>query len=275
MVRALLVEDEFYIREALKRMIDWSGEGYEIVGEAENGTQAVKKGLEYRPDLILLDVNLPDMDGFGLIAQLKKAGLSPYIIIITGYDAFEYAKKAISFDVAEYLLKPVIPMELYHAVRKVREKILEAEKEQHVIDRLTSDLCRLAPLVEGDLLKDGGEKAGIRENNSALVKKVEQFVNENLGNEELNVGYVSQKLFLNISYLSHVFKKSTNQGLREYIFSKRMDHAYDLVMNTDRGLEEIADAVGFKDAVYFGKCFKKHFGASISGIRKIQDKYKK
>lgn len=275
MVRALLVEDEFYIREALKRMINWSAEGYEIIGEAENGAQALKKVEEYRPDLILLDINLPDMDGFGLITQLKKEGLSPYIIIITGYDAFEYAKKAISFDVMEYLLKPVIPMELSHAVRKVREKILAEEKEQHAIDRLTNDLCRLAPLVDAEKLRSGEETEGIRENNSALVKKVKRFVNENLSNEELNVGYVSQKLFLNISYLSHVFKKSTNQGLREYIFSQRMNHAYDLVMNTDRGLEEIAGAVGFKDAVYFGKCFKKHFGASISGIRKIQDKYKK
>ena len=87
--------------------------------------------------------------------------------------------------------------------------------------------------------------------------------------------YVSKKLFLNTSYLSHVFKKETEQGLREYIYALRMNHAYDIAVNSEKSLEEIAEEVGYKDAAYFGKCFKKYYGVSISNIRKIQNKYKK
>ena len=68
MLKVILVEDEFYIRETLKRTLDWNKEGYEIVDEAANGEQAVQKVKEHHPDLLLLDINLPDMDGFMVIA---------------------------------------------------------------------------------------------------------------------------------------------------------------------------------------------------------------
>lgn len=275
MLRVILVEDEFYIRETLKRIIDWEAEGYEIVDEASNGKQAIQKIKEQKLDLVLLDINLLDMDGFGVITQLKKEEEQPRIIIITGYDTFEFAKKAISCGVADYLLKPVMAAELLCAVQKVRGQIIEKMEGQRVFRQLTDDICRLIPLVDAEVLKDKNQLAMEQENNHALIKKVKQFVAANLGNEELNVVYISKKMFLNLSYLSHVFKKETDQGLKDYIFTQRMDYAYDIAMTSDKGIDEIAEMVGYKDTAYFGKCFKKHFGISISHIRKIQNKYKK
>ena len=275
MLKVILVEYEFYIRETLKRTLDWNKEGYEIVDEAANGEQAVQKVKEHHPDLLLLDINLPDMDGFMVIAQLKREGLFPRIIITTGYDTFEFAKKAISYGVSDYLLKPVMSAELSCAIRKVSRQIHEERKEEKVFHQLTNDICKLVPLVDADVLKNNTQVVMDQKNDRAMIARIKQFVNENLSNEELNVEYVSQKLFLNLSYLSHVFKKETDQGLREYIFSQRMNHAYDLAVDSEKGLDEIAAMAGFKDATYFGKCFKKYFGISVSHIRKIQNKYKR
>lgn len=275
MRKIILVEDEFYIRETLKRTVDWNEEGYEIIGEATNGEQAVAKTKELQPDLVLLDINLPDMNGFEVISQLKQQGVAARIIIITGYDTFEFAKKAISYGVTEYLLKPVIPAELSAALRKVKEDIHTEENKEKVFHQLTDDICRLIPMVDEKVLKSHTQIAMDQESNHVMIQKIKQFVNENLADEKLNVEYVSQKMFLNLSYLSHFFKKETDQGLREYIFTQRMDHAYEIAMNSGKGLAEIAELVGFKDADYFGKCFKRHFGISVSEIRKIQNKYKK
>ena len=274
MLKVVLVEDEYYIRETLKRIIDWGAEEFEIVDEASNGNQAIKKIKEHHPELILLDINLPDIDGFEVIARLGQESENTKIVVITGYDTFEFAKKAISYGVVDYILKPVMVAELLNVIRKIREQIYKENKEKKAFQQLTDDICRLIPLVDSETLKTNRQMTEEEENKHALVKKVKQFVSENLSNEELNVEYVSKKLFLNASYLSHVFKKETEQGLREYIYELRMKYAYDIAVNSDKGLEEIAEMVGFKDAAYLGKCFKKYYGVSVLHIRKIQDKYK-
>lgn len=275
LLKIVLVEDEFYIRETLKRVIDWKTEGCEIVDEAASGKQAIDKIRKQHPDLILLDINLPDINGFEVIERLKQEGEKAKIIIITGYDTFEFAKKAISYGVTDYILKPVMAAELINVIRRVSARTREEKKEKMAFQQLTDDICRLIPLVDAETLKNNQQLAPEQESKHGLIRKIKQFVEENIGNEELNVDYVSKKLFLNTSYLSHVFKKETEQGLREYIYALRMNHAYDIAVNSEKGLEEIAEEVGYKDAAYFGKCFKKYYGVSISNIRKIQNKYKK
>lgn len=275
LLKIVLVEDEFYIRETLKRVIDWKTEGCEIVDEAASGKQAIDKIRKQHPDLILLDINLPDINGFEVIERLKQEGEKAKIIIITGYDTFEFAKKAISYGVTDYILKPVMAAELINVIRRVSARTREEKKEKMAFQQLTDDICRLIPLVDAETLKNNQQLAPEQESKRGLIRKIKQFVEENIGNEELNVDYVSKKLFLNTSYLSHVFKKETEQGLREYIYALRMNHAYDIAVNSEKGLEEIAEEVGYKDAAYFGKCFKKYYGVSISNIRKIQNKYKK
>ncbi len=275
LLKIVLVEDEFYIRETLKRVIDWKTEGCEIVDEAASGKQAIDKIRKQHPDLILLDINLPDINGFEVIERLKQEGEKAKIIIITGYDTFEFAKKAISYGVTDYILKPVMAAELINVIRRVSARTREEKKEKMAFQQLTDDICRLIPLVDAKTLKNNQQLAPEQESKHGLIRKIKQFVEENIGNEELNVDYVSKKLFLNTSYLSHVFKKETEQGLREYIYALRMNHAYDIAVNSEKSLEEIAEEVGYKDAAYFGKCFKKYYGVSISNIRKIQNKYKK
>lgn len=125
MVRLFLCEDEIVMRDGIKKHIEWEKEGIEFVGEASDGELAYPMILEQKPDILLTDIKMPFMDGLELAELVKKELPDIRIIILSGYDEFAYAQKAVSLGVTEYLLKPISPSKLKESIRSVAEKIEE------------------------------------------------------------------------------------------------------------------------------------------------------
>lgn len=107
MLKTFLVEDEVVVRETIKRMIPWGQYGFELVGEASDGEMALPLILKEKPDLLITDIKMPFMDGLTLCKLVKKEQPDIKIVILSGYDDFNYAKQAISIGVEDYLLKPI------------------------------------------------------------------------------------------------------------------------------------------------------------------------
>ena len=107
MIKVFLVEDEYVIREGIKKNIDWQAHGYEFCGEAGDGELAFPMIQEIRPDIVITDIRMPFMDGLALSRLIKKEFPETEIIILSGYEEFEYAKEGIKIGVAQYLLKPI------------------------------------------------------------------------------------------------------------------------------------------------------------------------
>ena len=107
MLKTFLVEDEVIVRETIKRMIPWEQYGFELAGEAADGEMALPLILKCRPDLLITDIKMPFMDGLTLCKLVKKELPDIKIVILSGYDDFNYAKQAISIGVEDYLLKPI------------------------------------------------------------------------------------------------------------------------------------------------------------------------
>ena len=107
MLKTFLVEDEVVVRETIKRMIPWEQYGFELVGEASDGEMALPLILKEKPDLLITDIKMPFMDGLTLCKLVKKEQPDIKIVILSGYDDFNYAKQAISIGVEDYLLKPI------------------------------------------------------------------------------------------------------------------------------------------------------------------------
>ena len=128
MVKLFLVEDEIVMRDGIKSQINWEKEDIEFVGEASDGELAWPMILETRPDILLTDIKMPFMDGLELSALVRKELPDTAIIILSGYDEFVYAQKAVSLGVTDYLLKPLPPGKLLECIRRVQEKI-EQERE--------------------------------------------------------------------------------------------------------------------------------------------------
>lgn len=137
MYRILLVDDEILVRDAIKENIDWEGLGCELAGICENGQQAAEFVKQHPVDIVLTDILMPYMDGMELSHFLHDNYPDIVIVIFSGFGEFEYAKKAIQYNVSEYLLKPVTAMELTEVINKMKDKVDQRRKEKAKMERLT------------------------------------------------------------------------------------------------------------------------------------------
>ena len=108
MIRVLIVDDEYIMRQGLKYMIHWEQEGYEIVGEATNGNEALRLTEELKPHIIISDIVMSVMDGVTFTEMVHKIYPDIAIIILSGYDKFEYVKKTLTNGAIDYILKPTL-----------------------------------------------------------------------------------------------------------------------------------------------------------------------
>ncbi|MBU9735852.1 response regulator transcription factor [Diplocloster agilis] len=130
MLKVFVVEDEPFLLRTIKQMIVNSHPGFSVVGEALNGRDALSLIEELRPDILFTDIRMPFMDGLTLIGELKKRGLDPITVILSGYEEFEYAKKAIRLGTFEYLLKPLSYEILEELLTNLYEKWNDKEHRQ-------------------------------------------------------------------------------------------------------------------------------------------------
>lgn len=140
MIKVFLVEDEFIVREGIKKNIDWEKHGYEFVGEASDGELAFPLIQKLKPDIVITDIKMPFMDGISLSKLIKKDCPDVEIIILSGYEEFEYAKEAIKIGVSQYLSKPISADELIKEVDILSEKIKEKNKEKELKERYEKEM---------------------------------------------------------------------------------------------------------------------------------------
>lgn len=129
MLKIFLVEDEVIVRETIKRMIPWENLGFELVGEAADGEMALPLLIRQQPDLLITDIKMPFMDGLTLARLAKKEVPGLKVVILSGYDDFNYAKQAINIGVEDYLLKPITKNALIERLTEIRSRY-EDEKTQ-------------------------------------------------------------------------------------------------------------------------------------------------
>ena len=137
MYKILLVDDEILVRDAIRENIDWKSLDCELVGDCENGRQAVEFVQSHKVDVVLTDICMPYMDGMELSEFLHDNYPDILIVIFSGFGEFEYAKKAIRYNVSEYMLKPVTAMELTKVLRNMKEKLDSRKKEQKKMESLS------------------------------------------------------------------------------------------------------------------------------------------
>lgn len=140
MIKVFLVEDEFVVREGIKKNIDWAGHGYEFCGEASDGERAFSMIQKAKPDIVITDIMMPFMDGLELSKLIKAKMPWIEIIILSGYSEFEYAKNAIKLGVAEYISKPVSGDDLLRGVDVVAKRIEERNKEREISEQYRREM---------------------------------------------------------------------------------------------------------------------------------------
>ncbi len=122
-MKFMIVDDEPIVREGLKTLIDWSAMGFDLCDEASDGNEAVSKIMDNNPDLVILDIKIPELTGVEVAETIREKGFNGKIIILSGFSDFSYAQNAIRYGAEAYLLKPVDEKELIAALERVRDKI--------------------------------------------------------------------------------------------------------------------------------------------------------
>ncbi len=140
MIKVFLVEDEFVVREGIKNNVDWAGHGYEFCGEAGDGELAFPMIQKLRPDIVITDIRMPFMDGLELSKLIKKEFPWMEIIILSGFEEFEYAKQGIKIGVAQYLTKPIKGDDLLKEVDIVAGRIEEKRRDRLIREQYEKEM---------------------------------------------------------------------------------------------------------------------------------------
>ena len=154
MIKVFLVEDEYAIREGIKKSVDWEKNGFELVGEAGDGEMAFPKILKTKPDILITDIRMPFMDGLELATLVKKELSDIKIVVLSGYDDFNYAKQAISIGVEEYILKPVSGENLLKELGKIAESIRAHRQEEQAREKYLQDMEEIRALERQKFIHD-------------------------------------------------------------------------------------------------------------------------
>lgn len=139
-IKVFLVEDEMVIRRGIKNSIDWEKEGYIFCGEASDGELAYPMIIKEKPDILITDIRMPFMDGLELCKLVKKELPNIKILILSGYDEFDYAKEAIRLGVTEYLLKPISSGKLLEALNGVSESIRREKEDKDLVHKYMEEM---------------------------------------------------------------------------------------------------------------------------------------
>ena len=150
--RIMVVDDEEEIRLGIIKKIDWEANGFVVVGDAENGQDALEKAEKLQPDVIMTDIKMPFMDGLELGKRLSESMPSTKIIVFSGCDDFEYAHRAIKINVIEYVLKPINSVELIEVLKRLKIQLDNEYDEKRNLQTLYKHYVDSLPVIREQFL---------------------------------------------------------------------------------------------------------------------------
>jgi two-component system response regulator YesN len=153
MYKLLIVDDEALVREAIKEQMNWAELGYECIGDCEDGVEALEFVKCHKPDVVLTDIGMPFMNGMELTLELSVHYPSVKVIILTGYDDFDYAQQALKLQAVDYILKPITAAELETVLRKLSGEMDAENRHNQDYEQLRRQLTESLPLLKERFLE--------------------------------------------------------------------------------------------------------------------------
>ena len=239
MLKLMIVDDEYYTCEGIKRAIDWGKYNIEIAGVASNGKEAIEIVEKNHIDIIITDIKMRGMSGLDMSEELRKNGYAGQIIIMSGYQYFEYAKRAIESNVKRYLVKPIDFEELEEVIKQISEEYAKTQEKYNV-------------------------KQGVARQ---MIVEIMEYIDEHYG-KDIQLSEIAAKYYRDVTYVSKLFKEYTGMNYNDYLMNKRVEEAKKLLLNTDMSVEDIANEVGYCNIIYFRKVFKSKTNMSPGQYRK-------
>ena len=236
-LRVLLVDDEIMIREGFKKLFDWEAHDCEVAGEAADGMEALTKIDTLKPDIVIMDINIPIMNGLKVIQTSRLKYPDMAFVIVSGYDDFTYCREALRLQITDYMLKPVNYDEFGKCIDNLRISMFESRTRKGDPD-----------MEEQPML--------------GIVRYMQEHLSE-----EISLTVLAEEFHLSAQYISQLFKNEIGVNFLTYLTSIRMEQARKLLLSTSLSIAEISEKSGYSDYRVFTKVFKKIEGVTPSQYR--------
>ena len=237
-LRVLLVDDEIMIREGFKRLFDWEAHNCQVVGEAADGMEALAKIDTLDPDIAIMDINIPIMNGLKVIQLSRIKHPDTAFVIVSGYDDFSYCREALRVQITDYILKPVNYEEFGACIDNLKIALFQRQSPKH---------------------QDRQEER--------TITLITRYLQEHLA-EEISLSILAEEFHLSAQYISQLFKSEIGVGFLAYLTNIRMEQAKKLLLSTSLSIAEVSEQSGYGDYRVFTKVFKKSEGITPSQYRR-------
>jgi len=244
MIEFIVVDDEPYVTKMFSSIIDWTNYDFKIVNAFNSSSQALEWLKNNRVDVVFTDISMPVMSGIELAKAYHKICPNSIIVFFTAYRSFDYAVKAIKYNVFDYIVKPIDAHSLIDTITKIKTTIGNSNPEY----------IEEHPKNEFVLSND-------------IIIKAKQYMKDHLS-DGISMSDVADHVGLNTSYFSTFFKNKTNETPVMFLKRIRMEKAKELVKNEGVKLSSIPYMIGFNSYSYFTKIFQETFGKSPIECRK-------
>lgn len=234
MINVMIVDDNKIIGEGMRDLIDWNSLGFYVTAVERSPKKAIHDAGILNVDVVLTDIIMPEMSGLELIESMKALYPEIQYIIISAFDNFKYAQKAIRYGVKSYLLKPVKEEELINVLLEIQKNMESgnsSDKAEHSIS--------------GD---------------RNVVSEVIDYIENNYNEKNLKLQTLADMYYVNVTYLGQIFKQKTGKNFNNYLLDLRISKAKQLLTDSDMKIYEISETVGFSDPNYFSIKFSQKVG---------------
>ncbi|KXA12381.1 response regulator receiver domain protein [Clostridium perfringens] len=244
----MVADDEQLERSVLIAILKKNLRVKEII-EARNGKEALELNRELNPDIIIMDIKMPGINGIKALELIKKENPNKEIIMLTAYDDFEFIHKVLVLGGSDYILKPIKPdkiMEIVdNIIDKVENKRIELGDKKHIDEKYSDSSLT---------------------NEEKIVDKVSKYIDDNM-DKMLKLEELASICNLSPGYFSRIFKKETGKTVITYINEKKVERAKKLLKESKEPIINISLDLGFDDCGYFIRVFKKITGLTPKAFR--------
>uniref|UniRef100_A0A942STJ1 Response regulator n=1 Tax=Neobacillus citreus TaxID=2833578 RepID=A0A942STJ1_9BACI len=239
----MIADDEYEIRHGLVNYFPWNELGFEVIGEAANGKEALDLVSEGNADVLLCDIQMPIMTGIEVIKEMHEQNSPVLTVFLSGYQEFHYAQSAIKYGVKNYILKPTNFSEITEAFSQIKKEL----------DQRTPASTQTASAK----LKN--------DDDDPIINKIKDYVKINFKNATLDEA--AQVVYMNPHYVSKYFKQKTDVNFSDFLFQVKMEEAAKLIKEMKYKAYEVSEMVGYSNAKNFTRAFRKYFGVSPKEYR--------
>ncbi|MCI6885984.1 MAG: response regulator [Lachnospiraceae bacterium] len=277
MKKVLIVDDEAMSCATIREIIEEHFPQIGVIAEAGNGRRAVEKAVEIQPDIVIMDIEMPIMNGIEAAKKIREMIPECSVIFLTAYAEFHYARQAIRIGAEEFLLKPVDEEELAAVFRRIgakkkgdwQESVLEKEN----IRKLQEPVVEMIPEpAEED---SAGKRAGDR--SSMIVVEAKRIIDSNYM-DDISVESLADHFQISASYFNRIFRQMYDISCKDYLIKVRVDAAKQYLGSPLLTVKEVGGMIGYPDPNYFTKVFRKRTGFTPTEYRnqilyQVNEKY--